>query len=412
MNDIRENARPRLPLGASLLLTFCLVFFMSFSVSTEVVLCRYMVVLVFAILLLVAVRSKLVTWLLALPCLLAFLGAGVSADLPLIICAIAVMAFGGFAIRAMHPMLVALAPALAYLLAFALTGDAIRSLSVLTFVPLAIVVAIALRLKLSRTASIALFSVSIVVYAAIALLLVLPEGFTISAEGITNFISQFREFFVKEFTALAATEEYAAMLGSIATRDTATLVNFVFRLLSAIVIVVLEMLGHFMGLIAGSITTEEAAALVNLVFRLLPAIVIVVVNTIAYLVGLIAVSLHSTQFPEHPLPKSCLAFRMSGVSALLFLVSFLATYLLVGKSDIVGILSLSALNLFVILTPGLALCGVLRVFMLIRQKRFLSPILLIVLLIWFASSLLTVLSFIGAFTILRAERLEKRTKKG
>ncbi len=374
MNDIRENARPRLPLGASLLLTFCLIFFMSFSVSTEVVLCRYMVVLAFALLLLIAVRSKLVTWLLALPCLLAFLGAGVSADMPLILCAIAVMSFGGFAIRAMHPMLVVAAPTLAYLLAFVLTGDAIRSLSVLVFVPLALVVAIALRLKLSRTASIVLLSVAILVYVAVSLMLVLPEGVAFSAEELANFITQFREMFVKEFMTLAAAEEYSAVVGTV--------------------------------------TEEDVIAIVNTLFRLLPALVIVVLNTFSYFVGLIAVSLHASQLPDHPLPKSCLGFRMSGVSAVLFLVSFLATCFPAGKSDTVGILLLTALNLFVILTPGLAVCGALRVFMLIRQKRFLSPIFLIVLLIWFAPSLPTVLAFIGTFAILRAERLAKRTKKG
>ena len=374
MSDLRENTRPRLPLGASLLLTFCLMFFMSFSVCAEVVLCRYMVVLVFVILLLVAVRSKLATWLLALPCLLAFLSAGTSPALPLLLCAIAVISFGGFAITAMHPLLTVAAPTLAYLLAFVLTGNPLQALSVLAFVPLAIAVAIALRLRLSRTASIVLLSVSTVVYAAVALVLALPEGVAISAEGIANFISQFREMFVQEYMTLAETPEYASTLQKL--------------------------------------TEEQVVALVNSAFRLLPAFVIVALEIFAYLAGLLAVSLHSAQLPEHPLPKSCLGFRMSATSAVLFLICFIASCIPLGKSDTVGILLITALNLFVILIPGFAVCGLIRIFLSFRQKRLLSPIFLIVLAIWFAYALPTLLAFIGAFATLRAERLAKRTRKG
>ncbi|MBO5305984.1 MAG: hypothetical protein J6B12_04400, partial [Clostridia bacterium] len=60
MKDIRTGAKAHLPAGLSLLLAISLAFFMCFTVCTEVVLYRYMVVLAFVILLFVAVRSRLV----------------------------------------------------------------------------------------------------------------------------------------------------------------------------------------------------------------------------------------------------------------------------------------------------------------------------------------------------------------
>jgi hypothetical protein len=65
----------------------------------------------------------------------------------------------------------------------------------------------------------------------------------------------------------------------------------------------------------------------------------------------------------------------------------------------------------VILLPGLALCGVISTFLSFRKRRTFPPILLILLGIWFFSILPTLFAFVGAFNVLRTERLLRKTKK-
>ena len=96
MNDTQKSATPRLPLAPSLFLTLSLAFFLAYPAFTEVTLYRYAVVLAFVLLLFIAVRSRLVYALMALPCLLAFFSAELSPALTLLLCIIAVIGFGGF----------------------------------------------------------------------------------------------------------------------------------------------------------------------------------------------------------------------------------------------------------------------------------------------------------------------------
>ncbi len=374
MNDIRQKNHPRLSTGMSLLLALSLMFFMSFSAFTEVKLYRYMVVLVFVLLLFIAVRSKLVTILAALPCLLAFLGAEASPDLPLLLCAVAVIGFGGIAIETVHPLILSAAPVLSYLLAFGLTGDPIRALSILAFVPVAAVLALALHFRFSRTASIAAVSVAIFVCAALALMFISPyKENLLSSEFIDNFIATHRELLTTELMSMADSAEFSSVLGNV--------------------------------------TQDDIASLTNTFLRLLPAILVVAVETVAYFACLIAVSLRSSQLPEHPLPPKCLAFRMSAVSAVLFLVSFVLLLLPTGNSDAIGIVLVTAMNLVLILMPGLAVCGVLRILASFYQKRAFSPILLIILLIWFSYLLPAILAFVGAFAILRTEKAARKDRE-
>lgn len=367
MNSTQKKEHLRLPIPTSLLLTVSLMFFMSFFAFPEVTLYRYMVVLVFALLLFIAVRSRLVMLLAAPPCLLAFLGAEGSPILPLLLCTIAVIGFGGFAAQAIHPLILAATPVLAYLLALGITQDPSRSLSVLLLIPATLVLALALRHKLSKTASIAAVAVALsATVLALVLFALLSAGTVPDVAFVSDLITSFREQFVSEFMSAANSAELSSVLGNV--------------------------------------TRESVSTLVNAFLRLLPAILIVIVEILSYFACLIAVTLRNTQFPEHPLPHTCLAFRMSAVSAVLFLISFVLSLLPAGNSDTVGVLLVSAMNLFVILLPGLALCGVLRLLVSFRQKRFLSPILLFLLFLWFSSLIPTILALIGAIAILRTEK--------
>ena len=374
MNDETNRQTYRLPLAPSLLLALALTFFMAFCAFPEVVLCRYMVVLVFVLLLLIAVRSRLVIALSAIPCLLAFFTAESAPLLPLLLCLVAVIGYGGFAIVSMHPVLVLSAPAAACLLGYAITGDPTRALFTLSFVPLALVAALALRLKLSRTASIAAVSALLLVGTLIAVGLVLaPHVGTFSLETIKTLVADLRDALCAEFAAVSE-----AAVAS--------------------------------GLMKEAYTAKDLLPMINSALRLLPASIIVIVETLAYLGCLIAITLRTSQFPEEKLPSACRMFRMSAPSAAIFLMCFVLTLFPLGKNDAVGILLISALNLFVILTPGLALCGILHLLVSFRQRRAFPPLLLIVLCLWFFSALPTLLAFVGAFTVLRTEKAFQKSQ--
>ncbi len=374
MDEMQKRETLRIPLAPSLLLTLALVFFMAFCAFPEVIFCRYMVVLVFALLLFLAVRSRLVTALSIIPCVMAFLTAESSPSFALLLCAVAVIGYGGFAITAVHPVLVAAAPLTACLLGFAITGEPTRALFALTLAPFAVVAALSLRLRLSRTASVAVVSAALLAALLLAMAFaVLALGGSLSADAIRDFVTSVKEMLIQEVAALAEAAEFSAVLSGV--------------------------------------TDETVSTTVNSVLRLLPAMLIVPIEILSYLACLITITLRNTQFPKEKLPARCRVFRMSPVSAVLFLVSFILSLLPAGKSDAFGIALISALNLAVILMPGLALCGAIRIFVSFRQKRAFSPILLIILCLWFSSLLPTILACVGAFGILRTEKARQNNQQ-
>lgn len=375
MNEMPTSGNRRLPLAPSLCLALSLTFFMAFCAFPEVVLCRYTVVLVFVLLLFIAVRSRLVTVLSILPCALAFFTAESAPELTLALAAIAVIGYGGFALTSMPPLLVIVPPMVACLLGYAITGDPVRALSTLIFVPLALAAALALRLKLSRTSSIAAVSAVLLGGTLIALgATLLSRGDSLSATAVKELVLSLRD---TACTSLAAISETAVASG----------------------------------FLEKALTAEELLPAVNSALRLLPATLIVTAELLSYLGCLIAVTLRTSQFPDHPLPAECRVFRMSSPSAILFLFSFALSLLPLGKSDTIGILLISALNLFVILSPGLALCGAIRLWLSFRERRALPPLLLIVLCLWFFSAIPTLLAFLGAFTVLRTEKAFQKNRK-
>jgi hypothetical protein len=373
VNDTQTLSKRRLPPAPSLFLALALTFFMTFCAFPEVTLYRYMVILVFVLLLFIAVRSRLVTILSILPCALAFLNAELSPAFVLLLCAIAIIGYGGFAITSIHPALVAAAPVASCLLAFAITGDPVRALDTLVFVPMALVAALALRLKFSRTGAIAAVTATLLTVTAGLLFLLLPEGVSLSAESISEFVARVREIMSEALLELSSLDDRFAPFGENAE--------------------------------------EISETLVNTTLRLLPSLVIVSAEILAYLACLIAITMRTSQFPEEKLPAECRVFRMSALSAILFLISFALSLFPLGKNDTIGILLITALNLFVILLPGLAVCGAIRLLVAFRQKHMLPPILLILLCLWFASVLPTILAFLDAFTILRTEKFLNKNRE-
>ncbi|MBO4979282.1 MAG: hypothetical protein J6D16_02620 [Clostridia bacterium] len=373
MNGIPSGDARRLPLAPSLILSAALAFFMVFCAIPEVIFCRYMVVLVFVLLLFVAVRSRLVTALSILPCMMAFLAAESSPSFALLLCAVAVIGYGGFAITAVHPILVIATPVAAYLLGFAITANPMRALFSLTLVPFAVVAAVSLRLRLSRTASVAAVSTALVIgFLALVVLSVIVGGGSLSADTLRAFVLYAKELLTQSLTPLTEVTELSAIFG---------------------------------------VTAETVSATVNSILRLSPTMLIVPIEILSYLACLIAITLRGSQFPDEELPARCRLFRMSAPSAVLFLVSFALSLLPAGRSDAFGIFLVSALNLALILMPGLALCGAIQIFVSFRKKRSLPPLLLIILCLWFSSLLPMILACVGAFGILRTEKAWQKNQQ-
>jgi hypothetical protein len=371
MNEKNTSARLRLPMGESLLLALSLIFFLSFFAFTEVVLCRYMVVAVFVLLLFIAVRSRLVTVLSILPCLLAFAGAESSPLMSILLCTVAVIGFGGFAVHTVRLPIVISIPVLSFLLVWAVTNDPMQALWILILVPVAVTSALAMRYKLTRTGAVAAVAVVLCVITVIFLYAALiPSGTVLTKELIGQTIAEFRD---------AVAEQFSKVPESMALAES-----------------------------MGGISEEDIRNVLNSALRLLPAVFIIMLELVAYLGCLIAVTLRSKQFPEHPLPEKCLSFRMSAVSAVLFLICFVLSLLPMGSSDATGIALITALNLFVILQPGLAVCGILSLLASFKRNRGCFPIFILVLSVWFISVIPTILALIGAVAVLRTEKQVNR----
>lgn len=375
--DTDKKRRQRLSLLHSLLSALILLFFMTYIVCIDVPFYCYAVVPVYVLTALLLIRSRTVAFVTAIPCFIALITASSSPFFPLLLAITAAVGCGAFAIRYANRFFLLLVPIGAYAVAFALTENAVASLLVFAPVPGAIILFLAVRKGLSRTAAVASVAAVLVAIAALVLFLTIRLKYgNVTAKFFTDFLTSFRDKMIEKYIDAVKT----AGLSHVMTTD-----------------------------------KDVLRATVNLLIRLIPAGVVLVAEMVAYFSGLIAVSMHSVYFPEQPLSHEVLTFRMSGVSAVMFLLSFLASLLFSADSDTFGIVSVSAMNLNLILVPGLALCGILNFLANLRQRKQLSliPMLLfLAVLIFYTAVIPYILAFSGAFAILRTGRNRRNDENG
>ncbi len=379
INDIDTNKRKRreLPLLSSLLSVLVLLFFMTYIVCTDVSFYRYAVVPVYVLTVLLLIRSRTVAFVTAIPCFVALITASSSPFFSLLLAITAAVGCGAFAIRYANRFLLLLAPIGAYAIAFALTENVVLSLLVFAPVPGAIVLFLAVRKGLSRTATVASVATVLVAIAAFVLFLTVHLKYgNVTVKFFTDFLTSFRDKMIEKYIDAVKTAG----------------------------------LSHVM-----TVDKDVLNAAINLLIRLIPAGVVLIAEIMAYFSGLIAVSMHSVYFPEQPLSHEVLTFRMSSVSAVMFLLSFLAFLLFPTDSNTFGIVSVSAMNLNLILIPGLALCGILNFLANLRQRKQISLIptlLFLAVLIFYTAVIPYILAFSGAFAILRTGRKRRDDENG
>ncbi len=107
-----------------------------------------------------------------------------------------------------------------------------------------------------------------------------------------------------------------------------------------------------LGTLEVSINTSEISELtISLVFNLLPAIVITTANLLAFMLQAFTASMLSGSDEDRPRLISLYAFKMSTASAIIYLI-FLVLYAMFAD-EAEYMLAMAALNLIIILTPGL-----------------------------------------------------------
>lgn len=120
--------------------------------------------------------------------------------------------------------------------------------------------------------------------------------------------------------------------------------------------------------------TDQEEVIVNAVnstINILPAVLVVLLNMISAVAQMLALSgLQAYGFGASATPRTR-EFRISAVSAAVFLLSWIVALVAVGENSSSTVASTVGENLFIILIPGLALAGVFRLmrFMARRGSR-------------------------------------------
>ena len=263
---------------------------------------------------------------------------------------------GGFLISVLPKKALALClliPAAAYGITAAVTLDPLSGC--LALIPFPALIALGLGTRhsasredgLTRVGVICLTSVTLLVTLAVTVLLVLVlsmDGFRL--ESLPTYFEDFREAYIRELIA-----EYNLQLESLEIPPNTP--------------------PEVVEVLTQKMTYKEAANMVNTVVSLLPCVLITLINIIATLAQLLLQSALRAFGHEASITDRVKVFRMSLLSCVVFTVAFFGALgfwmdLIAGSESSLG--GVIALNLCVILLPGLALAGLLRIVEWIKKK--------------------------------------------
>ncbi len=274
-----------------------------------------------------------------------------------------------------QPWRAVILPLLTYVLAFAITRDASLSCLTLVTVPASLLLAIATLRGEGRTSAIC-YAVGGMLIAVVALLIVyftvtygslkgsvIVAHFEGQREWIVGILTSYKEEMLRLLTEQGMqTSEVYALLETVMSRD--LLVD-----------------------------------LVAMIYNVLPALVIVLCSILAYEAQSLLCGSYCNLGMKQMLSPAAVTFTMSSVSAILYLVSFLLSAILPA-----GIVLAVVQNFYIILTPGLLLVGYAGLLFRLRtakggSKTFLI-VLLVALVLFNPASIIGLLAFFGALTVL------------
>ena len=121
-----------------------------------------------------------------------------------------------------------------------------------------------------------------------------------------------------------------------------------------------------LGTSATILDSDTVAYAVGVVFNVLPAVIIIIANIISYIVHSMFLSIRFATLEDKKKAMPMLSFEMSLVSAVVFLLSLAVSFVFsTSSSEIYGTV---ALNIMLILIPGLILTAIAGIRMLTMRK--------------------------------------------
>lgn len=145
---------------------------------------------------------------------------------------------------------------------------------------------------------------------------------------------------------------------------------------------------------------EMLVNLVALIYNILPAVVIVICSIMAYEAQSLLCGAYCNLGMKKMLTPATVAFTMSTVSAIIYLLTFFVTMLV----PVDGLFMAVVQNFSIILTPGMVLVGYASVMFRFRtakgSSRFFLLFLLFTVLCCSPGAIFNVLAFVGAVTVL------------
>ena len=293
---------------------------------------------------------------------------------------ISVAVIGGIMLTKPKARIVFIAIAAVVYAVAAVVTSPVEGLGVLTALPMAIALAVCIKVKPTRTTSVCAIS------GAFVATLVLPFAISFYITHGGEWLEQLK-ITVDELRTVLAEETYTAFTEAFSNT---TLSEFN---------------------LSDTITPEIATSAVNLVFDLLPAIIIIISNLVAYVVH--AFSLIARRHLGD-LPKLHeILFSMSKVSAWVFIISFVGMLVSFSDAEPARVASMALQNINLILTPSFLLVGLTSFSISIRtennKKKILHTVLAVLAFLYCGTFLIYPLVAFGVFNTLAPARNKQNT---
>lgn len=162
--------------------------------------------------------------------------------------------------------------------------------------------------------------------------------------------------------------------------------------------------------ILSGLTDDVFHSVFDMILSLLPALLVILACAIAFAAHLLALMICRSTGYANKMPPNAQLFAMSKISAVIFILAFLLSFVGLGSSDSGMAIAVSAENLRLMLTPAFLVVGILGVFGFIRRQRGCLNgwvlLAMIFILPYFIAVLITPLAVLGVIlTLMRPGRI-------
>lgn len=371
-SDTDVSGRAIIGLPATLLIFVALTVFSFFLASEQKDLLSVIVIALFIVTSVLLTRSKTVITSSAILMVLGFFLTGSLTVVAYTVCLVGSIATGAYAFFGGRKAVLLISAPLAYVIAFALTQNAITSLFVLFTLPSTVALILAIKHGLSRIFAMSAVSIA---FAATILAVFIASSYatngTVSADQVLQFVEDLRSGIANAL--LTVSEQTFEQLAAS---------NYEYENL---------------------ITPKIADEIANTIISLIPAIFVTTCNVIAFLAHSLFISEFENSQNGSLLTSDATELKVSTVGAIVYIISFaLRLFLPVGVASSVNE------NITSILTPVLAVCGLASIIASFRSKKIkIGPfgiVITVIVAINLAVYIPYLLAFFGVFSALKAKK--------